>query len=132
MGVLAETLASGWRCAHAVAPARGCPHAAPALPIDACCARFAPALCSALTAAYEESPVHIVLEGALVVVILYIVLFKRSYDPKRKCVRPRGGGVGVLRSATRRHRLPGVPFVLAAGATAAARLPASLTARRMS
>lgn len=51
MGVLAETLASGW---------------------------------SALTAAYEESPVHIVLEGALVVVILYIVLFKRSYDPKRK------------------------------------------------
>lgn len=41
---------------------------------------------SNLRVIYEESPFHVIFEVTLIVFILYVVLFKRSYDPKKRCV----------------------------------------------
>jgi hypothetical protein len=34
---------------------------------------------------------HVVIETSLILVVLYILLFKRSYDPAKRCVRRRRG-----------------------------------------
>lgn len=33
---------------------------------------------------YHDSPMHVVIETTLILVVLYILLFKRSYDPAKR------------------------------------------------
>lgn len=33
---------------------------------------------------YEQNPTHIIVETVLVVLVLYVWLFKRAYDPAKK------------------------------------------------
>lgn len=45
---------------------------------------FADSAWSTAVTVYNENPVHVVLEVVLVLAILYIIVVKRSYDPKQK------------------------------------------------
>lgn len=41
--------------------------------------------CSYVKSVYETSPMHVLAETSLVIVIVYILLFKKSYDPTKRC-----------------------------------------------